>query len=146
MHHIGGTEGTFIQCLDALYKHFEFFVFQLSIDGFLSFESPLPIGDIMTLNKDVIIPLWTDTDNYTSGNVSYKQTTNDTLTEVATREIIRMFPGWNFTASWVFIGTWEKMESEKGVSVSAVHIVATYKQDFNCSSLEGDDFPSRLDL
>ncbi|KAL7869916.1 hypothetical protein AOLI_G00139040, partial [Acnodon oligacanthus] len=82
------------------------------MDGFLSFEYLYTDGYDPTLSKDIIAPLWTDIDSYTRGNISYEQATNGSLIELATNELNRMFPGLNFSASWVFVATWEKMEFE----------------------------------
>ncbi|XP_036429013.1 uncharacterized protein LOC118809641 isoform X2 [Colossoma macropomum] len=84
----------------------------LSMDGFLSFEYLYPDGYDSTLNKDIIAPLWTDVDSYTRGNISYEQATNGSLIELATNEMNSMFSGLNFSVSWVFVATWEKMEFE----------------------------------
>ncbi|KAL7857480.1 hypothetical protein SRHO_G00163790 [Serrasalmus rhombeus] len=84
----------------------------LSMDGFLAFEPLYPDGYNPTLNKDIIAPLWTDIDSYNRGNISYQQATNGSLIELATSEMNSMFSGLNFSASWVFVGTWEKMEFE----------------------------------
>ncbi|XP_037400167.1 uncharacterized protein LOC108435028 [Pygocentrus nattereri] len=82
------------------------------MDGFLSFEPLYPDAYNPTLNKDIIAPLWTDIDCYTRGNISYEQATNGSLIEIATNEMNSMFSGLNFSASWVFVATWEKMEFE----------------------------------
>ncbi|KAI4881459.1 hypothetical protein NFI96_030563, partial [Prochilodus magdalenae] len=82
----------------------------LSMDGYLSFQSfyydtYVPMTDI-----DIIAPLWTDVDIYTRGNIYYEQATSGALLQTATNEMNMMFPG--FTPSWVFVGTWEKVEFE----------------------------------
>ncbi|XP_022525156.2 alpha-tectorin-like [Astyanax mexicanus] len=82
------------------------------MDGFLSFEPLSFDGFALNVNKDIIAPLWTDIDTHTRGDISYTQATNGTLLKQASDEINRMFPGTRFTASWVFVATWEKMEFE----------------------------------
>ncbi|KAI4895043.1 hypothetical protein NFI96_016161 [Prochilodus magdalenae] len=84
----------------------------LSMDGFLSFMSVTPDAYDPSLNIDIIAPLWTDIDAYSRGNISYEQATSGPLIERATYEMNRMFPELNSSASWVFVGTWEKMEFE----------------------------------
>ncbi|KAG9267602.1 alpha-tectorin-like [Astyanax mexicanus] len=101
-----------------------FFLFQLSMDGFLSFEPLFFDGFVLNVNKDIIAPLWTDIDTHTRGDISYTLATNGTLLKQASDEINRMFPGTRFTASWVFVATWEKMEFEPDTGVGVTFQVA----------------------
>ncbi|KAI4887751.1 hypothetical protein NFI96_032418, partial [Prochilodus magdalenae] len=59
--------------------------------------------------KDIIAALWTDLDNSLGGAISYSQSTDVTLLSRASKDINQYFPGLNFTASWVFIATWDKV-------------------------------------
>ncbi|KAI4894714.1 hypothetical protein NFI96_034359 [Prochilodus magdalenae] len=82
----------------------------LSMDGYLSFQSFYYDTYVPMTNIDIIAPLWTDVDIYTRGNIYYEQATSGALLQTATNEMNMMFPG--FTPSWVFVGTWEKVEFE----------------------------------
>uniref|UniRef100_A0A3B4DB55 NIDO domain-containing protein n=1 Tax=Pygocentrus nattereri TaxID=42514 RepID=A0A3B4DB55_PYGNA len=86
------------------------------MDGFLSFTPLFYDTYVQISNTDIIAPLWTDLDMYTRGNVSYEQATSGPLLQTATNEMNRTFPG--FSASWVFVATWEKMEFEPDVGVT----------------------------
>ncbi|XP_050979931.1 transmembrane protease serine 7-like [Labeo rohita] len=59
---------------------------------------------------DIIAPLWRDIDNTEKGTISYRQVTTDAnLLNRASRDINKYFPNLNFSASWVFIATWDKV-------------------------------------
>ncbi|RXN38824.1 nidogen and EGF-like domain-containing 1 [Labeo rohita] len=58
---------------------------------------------------DIIAPLWTDIDNTEKGTISYRQVTDAHLLNRASREINKYFPNSNFSASWVFVVTWDKV-------------------------------------
>ncbi|XP_073775001.1 uncharacterized protein isoform X2 [Danio rerio] len=60
-------------------------------------------------SQDIIAGLWTDLDNSKRGVVSYHQYTNGSVLTRATQDINNYFPNLNFTASWVFVATWNKM-------------------------------------
>uniref|UniRef100_A0A3B4D523 NIDO domain-containing protein n=1 Tax=Pygocentrus nattereri TaxID=42514 RepID=A0A3B4D523_PYGNA len=105
----------------------------LSMDGFLAFEPLYTDAYNPTLNKDIIAPLWTDIDSYTRGNISYEQATNGSLIELATNEMNSMFSGLNFSASWVFVGTWEKMEFEPDTGVRVTFQVVLVSDSKNRS-------------
>ncbi|XP_042591975.1 uncharacterized protein LOC109055827, partial [Cyprinus carpio] len=58
---------------------------------------------------DIIAPLWTDINNSEQGTISYRQVTDAHLLNRASREVNKYFPRLNFSASWVFIATWDKV-------------------------------------
>lgn len=64
------------------------------------------------LGKDVIAPLWTDLDAESGGIWTYEQATSGPLIDQANSEIWRMFPYDSFSASWVFVATWENVPLE----------------------------------
>ncbi|KAL7869989.1 hypothetical protein AOLI_G00139770 [Acnodon oligacanthus] len=105
----------------------------LSIDGFLSFEPLLFDGYRPISNKDIIAPLWTDIDTYTRGNITYQQATSGPLIKQATAEIRQMYPGSHFTAAWVFVGTWEKVEFEPDVGEVTFQVVLISDEDSDVS-------------
>ncbi len=58
---------------------------------------------------DIIAPLWTDIDNREKGTISYRQVTDVRLLNQASKDINKYFSNLNFSASWVFIATWDKV-------------------------------------
>ncbi|XP_016117349.1 sushi, nidogen and EGF-like domain-containing protein 1 [Sinocyclocheilus grahami] len=48
-------------------------------------------------------------DNTVGGTISYRQVTSGGLLLAATNNINQYFPNLNFTASWLFIATWDKV-------------------------------------
>ncbi|RXN12063.1 transmembrane protease serine 11B [Labeo rohita] len=82
-------------------------------NGDLTFHRPLyqwyPYYFPAYLTRDIIAPLWTDIDNTEKGTVSYRQVTESHLLNRASREINQYFPTVNFSASWIFIATWDKV-------------------------------------
>uniref|UniRef100_A0A3B1ITQ1 NIDO domain-containing protein n=1 Tax=Astyanax mexicanus TaxID=7994 RepID=A0A3B1ITQ1_ASTMX len=83
-----------------------------NMDGVIMFESVWLDDYIPNLHVDAIAPLWSDIDTYTRGVIKYEQATDGPLLRQASHEINRAFPGSNFNASWVFVGTWLKVEFE----------------------------------
>ncbi|XP_077062346.1 uncharacterized protein LOC143714793 [Siphateles boraxobius] len=82
-------------------------------NGDLTFDEPLyqwyPDYFPACLTRDIIAPLWTDIDNSRKGTISYRQVTDGHLLNRASRDINQYYPNLNFSASWVFIATWDKV-------------------------------------
>ncbi|ROL48631.1 Serine protease 27 [Anabarilius grahami] len=82
-------------------------------NGHLTFDEPLsePVPNYLLsqINRDIIAPLWTDMDNTVNGTISYRQVTRGGLLLAASNHINHYFPNMNFTASWLFIATWDKV-------------------------------------
>ncbi|KAA0724935.1 Alpha-tectorin Precursor [Triplophysa tibetana] len=79
----------------------------LTFDGAWSSFSPYPFPAYG--GKDIIAPFWTDIDNRGNGVISYQQyTSGDVLTQ-ATQDINQYFPDLSFSASWVFVATWDRV-------------------------------------
>ncbi|XP_073689128.1 alpha-tectorin-like, partial [Garra rufa] len=82
-------------------------------NGHLTFDGPLsqskPSNLQSQLNRDIIAPLWTDMDNTVSGTISYRQVISGRLLLAASNSINQYFPNLNFSASWLFIATWDKV-------------------------------------
>ncbi|XP_039539015.1 sushi, nidogen and EGF-like domain-containing protein 1 [Pimephales promelas] len=70
-----------------------------------SFVNYFPIG-----TKDVIAPLWADVDVSMNGIISYQQYSNGSVLTQATQEINQYFPYLSFTATWVLVATWDRVE------------------------------------
>ncbi|KAK7135071.1 hypothetical protein R3I93_018239 [Phoxinus phoxinus] len=60
-------------------------------------------------SQDIIAGLWTDLDNRVTGVVSYRQYTSGSVLTRATQDIHNHFPNLAFSASWVFVATWDKV-------------------------------------
>uniref|UniRef100_A0A8B9L5X8 NIDO domain-containing protein n=1 Tax=Astyanax mexicanus TaxID=7994 RepID=A0A8B9L5X8_ASTMX len=103
-----------LQYFTPLFKQ----IFTFNMDGVIMFESVWLDDYIPNLNVDAIAPLWSDIDTYSRGLIQYEQATNGPLLRQASHEINRAFPGSNFNASWVFVGTWLKVEFEPDTGVS----------------------------
>ncbi|XP_051770088.1 uncharacterized protein LOC127523435 isoform X2 [Ctenopharyngodon idella] len=82
-------------------------------NGDLTFDEPLSQGIPNYIpaysTRDIIAPLWTDIDNSRKGTISYRQVSDGPLLNRASRDINKYFPNLNFSASWVFIATWDKV-------------------------------------
>ncbi|XP_021335883.2 uncharacterized protein si:dkey-32n7.7 isoform X2 [Danio rerio] len=106
-------------------------------NGDLTFDKPLhqynPDNFPAYSTRDIIAPLWTDINNGMEGTISYRQVTNGDILNRASKDINRYFPNLNFSASWVFIATWDKVpyygyrESE---STFQVVLVSDKKRSF----------------
>lgn len=86
---------------------------QLNVDGYLAFFVPNINDEVPNsqLGQDIISPLWTDL-NFNVGEKKYEQATSGPLIDKANQEINRMFPDVDFSASWVFVATWENVPLE----------------------------------
>ncbi|KAI5618056.1 hypothetical protein C0J50_22645 [Silurus asotus] len=86
----------------------------LSMDGYVAFFIPNIDDEVpkQNLNKDIIAPLWTDLDSDSGGRWTYEQATSGPLIAQTNHEINRMFPNVYFSASWVFVSTWENVPLE----------------------------------
>ncbi|XDV45071.1 hypothetical protein PO909_013238, partial [Leuciscus waleckii] len=82
-------------------------------NGDLTFDEPFyqwyPDFFPACSTRDIIAPLWTDINNSEKGTISYRQVTDGHLLNRASRDINQYYPKLNFSASWVFIATWDKV-------------------------------------
>ncbi len=99
--------------LPKLIYNIVLFLFQVNNNGYLTFDEPLSqlTSSYLQskLNRDFIAPLWTDMDSTVSGTISYRQVASGRLLLAASNNINQYFPNLNFTASWLFIATWDKV-------------------------------------
>ncbi|XDV44111.1 hypothetical protein PO909_012448 [Leuciscus waleckii] len=83
-------------------------------NGHLTFNQPLPEyypkNFPINGNEDIIAPLWTDVDVSLNGSISYQQYSNGSVLTQATRDINQYFPYLNFTATWVLVATWDRVQ------------------------------------
>ncbi|XP_073684023.1 IgGFc-binding protein [Garra rufa] len=59
--------------------------------------------------KDIIAPFWTDIDDRGNGVISYRQYTSGSVLTQATQDINQYFPDLSFSATWVFVATWDRV-------------------------------------
>lgn len=89
------------------------FILQVNNNGDLTFDGPFyqwhPYYFPAYSVKDIIAPLWTDIDNREKGIISYRQVTDVRLLNQASKDINKYFSNLNFSASWIFIATWDKV-------------------------------------
>ncbi|KPP57232.1 hypothetical protein Z043_125067, partial [Scleropages formosus] len=81
--------------------------------GYLTFPQNVyttPVQFPTYSRNNYIAPFWLLTDYTQSAVVSYRQVTSGSVLEQATSDILQYFPELNFTATWVFIVTWNVME------------------------------------
>ncbi|XP_051959507.1 uncharacterized protein LOC127627216 isoform X37 [Xyrauchen texanus] len=96
------------------YKFFERTYRQIYVNnnGHLTFNQPsgqyFPYYFPAYGGQDIIAGFWTDLDNR-RGVVSYQQYTNGSVLTHATQDIKKYFPDLSFSATWVFVATWDKV-------------------------------------
>ncbi len=90
-----------------------FLMLQVNNNGHLTFNQASSVYIPYTFpangSQDIIAGLWTDLDNRQRGFVSYHQYTSGNVLTRATQDINTYFPNMNFTASWIFVATWNKV-------------------------------------
>ncbi|XP_051771672.1 sushi, nidogen and EGF-like domain-containing protein 1 [Ctenopharyngodon idella] len=82
-------------------------------NGYLNFDWPwnsyIPYQFPSYGVRDLIAPFWTDIDNRDNGVISYRQYTSGSVLTEATQDINQYFPALSFSATWVFVATWDKV-------------------------------------
>ncbi|XP_068080923.2 uncharacterized protein si:ch73-181m17.1 isoform X2 [Danio rerio] len=85
----------------------------ISNNGFLTFDWPwysyYPYQFPGYGGQDIIAPLWADIDNRFTGVISYQQYTYGSVISNATQDINLYFPDLRFSATWVFVVTWDRV-------------------------------------
>ncbi|XP_056324998.1 sushi, nidogen and EGF-like domain-containing protein 1 [Danio aesculapii] len=74
-----------------------------------AFSQYVPYSFPANGSQDIIAGLWTDLNNGVTGVISYHQYTTGSVLTRATQDINTYFPNLPFTASWVFVATWDKV-------------------------------------
>ena len=86
---------------------------QVNINGIISFNRPWNLFTPVffpIINEDIIAPYWTNIDINNSGNVFFRESTNNEILLKITNEIKIVNPGLTeFKAHWAFIATWENV-------------------------------------
>ncbi|XP_012691291.1 sushi, nidogen and EGF-like domain-containing protein 1 [Clupea harengus] len=105
-------------------------------NGFLTFDSGssryspyrFPGG-----TRNIVSPFWTDLENRYSGTISYREYNSGSVLQQASTDINLYFPGISFSASWVFVATWDKVEYywSSGTEISfQVVLISDYERSF----------------
>lgn len=88
-------------------------LFQINNNGYLTFDWPwysyIPYQFPGYGGEDVIAPFWTDIDNRGNGVISYRQYTSGSVLTEATQDINQYFPDLSFSATCVFVATWDRV-------------------------------------
>lgn len=83
----------------------------MNINGAISFTAQIfqytPNSFPLISNQEIIAPFWADVDTRGTGRISYRQTTNATLLQMASNLINRAFFTTTFSATYIFIATWD---------------------------------------
>jgi len=86
----------------------------VSTNGAISFSGPISqyTPDPFPLNEneriiEIIAPYWADVDTRGTGEISYRQTTNEDLLQRADNDIKTAFPTITFSSAYLFIVTWD---------------------------------------
>ncbi|XP_073774694.1 sushi, nidogen and EGF-like domain-containing protein 1 [Danio rerio] len=74
-------------------------------------------------SQDIVAGLWTDLNNGASGVISYHQYINGSVLTRATQDINSYFPNLPFTASWVFVATWDKVPYHLSTAETTFQVV-----------------------
>ena len=81
---------------------------------------PFPLGN----GRRLVAPFWADVDTRKGGRVWYKETTDRTLLNRATKDVTDTFVGqYRFRATWLFIATWDNVAffGAESVHLNKVH-------------------------
>uniref|UniRef100_A0A8C9VCT8 NIDO domain-containing protein n=1 Tax=Scleropages formosus TaxID=113540 RepID=A0A8C9VCT8_SCLFO len=94
-------------------------------NGFLTFDQPVssPYSSMFQSGYDIIAPSWSNWNTTKSGIISYRQVTSGGDLQQATSDINQYFPQLNFTATWVFIATWDNVAFYNMDTVRTVQIL-----------------------
>ncbi|XP_066520058.1 sushi, nidogen and EGF-like domain-containing protein 1 [Hoplias malabaricus] len=119
----------------------------LSMDGFLSFDfnnnlfadGYYPYNQLPSAN--MIAGLWTDIDTYTRGDITFQQATSGPLLQQATTVIKQSFSLTSFSATWVFVGTWQNVEFEPDTEAVTFQVVLISDSDMSYVLLNYGNMP-----
>lgn len=88
-------------------------MFQVNNNGDLTFDGQFyswsPFRFPGYGGRDLIAPFWTDLDSRGNGVVSYRQYTAGSVLTEATQDINQYFSDLSFSATWVFVATWDRV-------------------------------------
>ncbi|NWU92528.1 SNED1 protein, partial [Upupa epops] len=95
-------------------------------NGIISFLKEVsqftPVAFPISKDRRVVAAFWADVDNRQAGDVYYRESTEQSILERASRDIVQYFPEFpGFSAQWVFIATWYRVTFFGGSSISPVN-------------------------
>uniref|UniRef100_A0A672V2M2 Sushi, nidogen and EGF like domains 1 n=1 Tax=Strigops habroptila TaxID=2489341 RepID=A0A672V2M2_STRHB len=95
-------------------------------NGIISFLKEVsqftPVAFPISKDRRVVAAFWADVDNRRAGDVYYRESTEQSILERASRDIAQYFPEFpGFSAQWVFIATWYRVTFFGGNSFSPVN-------------------------
>ncbi|KFZ62067.1 Sushi, nidogen and EGF-like domain-containing protein 1, partial [Antrostomus carolinensis] len=99
---------------------------QVNNNGIISFLKEVsqftPVAFPISKDRRVVAAFWADVDNRRAGDVYYRESTEQSILERASRDIAQYFPEFpGFSAQWVFIATWYRVTFFGGNSFSPVN-------------------------
>ena len=94
---------------------------QVNTNGILSFQFPLTEFTPHVFNVPLIAPFWDNVDIERFGNISYRETTDNTLLQKAHAQLQEFFPSsGSFAPTTLFIATWDQVAAFEGGSQVSV--------------------------
>lgn len=106
------------------------FSYQVNTNGVLSFRSPFTQFSPQRFPlccTPLIAPFWDDVNIRRFGNIFYRQTTNATLLQRARNRLQESFPSTgNFTPTFLFIATWDRVAEFGGGSEVTTACISKY--------------------
>uniref|UniRef100_A0A8C1NAN1 Alpha-tectorin n=1 Tax=Cyprinus carpio TaxID=7962 RepID=A0A8C1NAN1_CYPCA len=125
----GSSEAIYLQ---QPFKYFGRTYNQIYVNnnGHLTFTLPLS-AYVPYLNSglDIIAPLWTDLNNRHGGTISYREDTSSAVLAQVTQAVHQYFPHVPFTATSVFVATWDSVPYYSGEGVVTFQVVLVSNDD-----------------
>ncbi|XDV44110.1 hypothetical protein PO909_012447, partial [Leuciscus waleckii] len=113
----------------------------VNYNGLLTFNQFSPDASLYPFptygTEDFIAPLWTDLDDFGLGRYSYQEYTSGSVLTRATQDINQYFPHKGFSASWVFVATWDYVESS---DMNVLNLHSAPAITFQVVLISGGDF------
>ncbi|CAH2318174.1 alpha-tectorin-like [Pelobates cultripes] len=82
-------------------------------NGVISFKTAVfqytPDAFPLTNGETFVTPFWGDVDNELHGDVYYRESTDDNLLKMITKDMEKHLPEQHFIPTWAFIATWDKV-------------------------------------
>ncbi|ROL53486.1 Pancreatic secretory granule membrane major glycoprotein GP2, partial [Anabarilius grahami] len=102
-------------------------IWQVNNNGHLTFTEPLSAyNPSMDSGRDIIAPLWTRLDNRHGGTISYREDTSSAVLAQVTAAVHQYFPNIPFTATSVFVATWDSVPYYNGGGLVTFQVVLVF--------------------
>ncbi|XP_034612857.1 alpha-tectorin-like [Trachemys scripta elegans] len=114
-------------------------------NGVVSFGVPVnqftPDSFPLTDGRAFVAPFWADVDNRITGEVCFRQSRDPQLLQRVTADINTYFPHEEFTATWLFVATWDRVTfyGSKSSKVNTFQVVLTTDGDLSFIMLHYSD-------